>query len=91
MQLASTFSLSSLSSTLIFCVTDFVMQGNTTSQLTCFKIVSVRPSNKDVSLDLAPFSENVEKHCVGQFIFSSLYAKTLGLQRKFLLVHFRIS
>jgi len=31
-------------------------------QLTCVKIFSARPSNKDVSLYLAPFSEKVENH-----------------------------
>ena len=47
---------------LIFCVTDFVLQQNTTCDLTCVKSFLVPFFHKIVYLDLAPFREKVKNH-----------------------------
>ena len=48
---------------LIFCVTGFVSAKKQTVSIDLWKTFFVRPSNKIVGLNLAPFSEMVVNHC----------------------------
>jgi len=67
---------------LIICVTDFVLLKNKTCELNCLKISLVRLSNEVVTLDLAAFSEKVEKLCSKPLMFINTTWKWLKREPK---------